>query len=156
MPNEKSTKYTEVKAKIAALRLELKTAAKDAFTDLSKDVFEANPALLSFGWDQYTPYFNDGDECTFSANTSYPSVTIKASDGVEITYDTNQGDYVGKDDAELDNPDQYDAEIEAVSPAVQEFLNSFEDDDLKTMFGDHQTITVKRDGTVDTDDYDHE
>lgn len=26
-----------------------------------------DPEIVDFGWQQYTPYFNDGDPCTFSA-----------------------------------------------------------------------------------------
>jgi hypothetical protein len=152
----KATKYTEVKKKIAALKTELKNAASEAFADLSKDVFTANPSLISFGWAQYTPYFNDGDTCTFSALTSYPTVTIKASDGVEVTYDSNRGEYTDGDDNEIEDTALYSEGVDKLEESVQEFLGSFDDDDLLTMFGDHQKVTVKRDGTVDLNDYEHE
>jgi len=32
-------------------------------------IFEEYPNIDSISWNQYTPYFNDGDPCEFSVNT---------------------------------------------------------------------------------------
>lgn len=39
---------------------------KEEFAQLMKPVLD-DPTVRDFGWRQYTPYFNDGDECVFSA-----------------------------------------------------------------------------------------
>ena len=35
------------------------------------EMFETCPQVKRIGWCQYTPYFNDGDSCTFSVNDRY-------------------------------------------------------------------------------------
>ena len=34
-------------------------------------IFDTFPEVKSVSWTQYTPYFNDGEECTFSAHIDY-------------------------------------------------------------------------------------
>lgn len=42
--------------------------AKGIFADAAKAIFEKyGDKVASFGWTQYTPFFNDGDPCVFSA-----------------------------------------------------------------------------------------
>ena len=132
-----ATKFEDLKKKLVVLKSELKSAAVVAFQELSKDLFEANPTLSSFSWRQYTPYFDDGDTCHFSAQTSEPSLTIEGEEEEFDGYDMPE-DQVGLQDE------------------IVEFLGNFEDDDLLTMFGDHQKVTINRDGSVDSEDHDHE
>lgn len=86
-----AAKYQQAKAKLSAAKKEMEKIAKDAFQEVSAEFFEDNPTIQSFGWTQYTPYWNDGDTCTFSANTDYPSVTFTAKDGKVLKYDENAG-----------------------------------------------------------------
>jgi hypothetical protein len=104
-------------------------AAKTAFDEVSKSLFDEFPPLESFSWTQYAPYFNDGDECVFSANTDYPTVN-----GVEVY--------------------PHSKDIAPHERAVCDFLAAFADDDLKTLFGDHVEVTVTRDGAT-ADEYNH-
>ncbi|MFI7641887.1 hypothetical protein [Nonomuraea sp. NPDC049400] len=34
-----------------------------------------DPSIVSFGWHQYTPYFNDGDECVFGVGSLWVRTT---------------------------------------------------------------------------------
>lgn len=52
----------EFEAKRKALQEELRLG----FPEMFKEVFENYPEIHRFSWVQYTPYFNDGEECTFS------------------------------------------------------------------------------------------
>ena len=132
------------RAEIAAIQEKAKTQAKELFETVSKQLFEKHPEMESFGWKQYTPYFNDGDECRFSAHTDEPD--INGIRGYEIhearTYST--GSYPAKHE-----------ELVKAKDIVTEFLGNFYDSDLKDMFGDHVKITVSKDG-IEVDDYDHE
>ena len=76
MSSAAATKYAELKAKIAKAKAEMEATAKTAFADMAKEFFTDNPTVLAFGWTQYTPYWNDGDVCTFRAQTDYPTVTM--------------------------------------------------------------------------------
>ena len=77
--NERLNSLSETRTKINELKNELVQQSYDIFTDLQKEIFTKYPELESFGWSQYTPYFNDGDTCVFSANTNY----------IKINYVTN-------------------------------------------------------------------
>ena len=39
---------------------------------------------------------------------------------------------------------------------VSAFMKNFEDEDMQIMFGDHVAVVVNRDGTVTTEEYEHE
>jgi hypothetical protein len=160
------TKYQEAKAKMAEARKQIEKIASDAFKELTAEFFEGQPDIVSFGWTQYTPYWNDGESCTFSANTEYPIVTFKAKDGKVIRYDENCGTLnevntaVTDGDIEFSEDDEiemepYDDELSKHAKAVSKFLSVFDEDDLETMFGDHARVTVTRKGTS-TDEYEHE
>jgi hypothetical protein len=98
---------------------------------LDKHIFSANPVLVSFGWRQYTPYFNDGEECTFSANTDYFDFTVRNADGGE------------------------EEEAQRAGKQVDDLLSLFTDDDFKLLFGDHVSVKVDSDG-VTTESCDHD
>jgi hypothetical protein len=118
--------FADTKAKIATLQAEAKAAAQAAFTEGTRALFEAFPAMESFGWTQYSPYFNDGDECVFSAKTDYPNINGEES------YDTPEADAVG------------------------EFLGLFGDDFLKSLYGNHVEVTVTRNGQTNVEEYQHD
>ncbi len=161
-----ATKYQEAKSKMAEAKKQIEKIASDAFKEMTTEFFESHPDIVSFGWTQYTPYWNDGDTCTFSANTEYPIVAFKAKDGKIIRYDENNGvlqeanTAVVDDDIEFSEDDElemepYDKEISKHAKAVSKFLSAFDEDDLETMFGDHVEVTVTP-KKVDTSEYEHE
>lgn len=93
-------------------------------------MFAKYPELKTISWTQYTPYFNDGDPCTFRANTEYP--------------DINDEDipYADKNRTPMQNE-------------VVELLETFDGEELQQMFGDHVRITMTKAGT-EIDSYDHD
>lgn len=84
-------KYQELRNKIVEARKTMEETAKSLFNEMSAELFNENPTLMSFGWVQYTPYFNDGDACTFRCNSDYPTVSITV-DGILWSYDSNSGE----------------------------------------------------------------
>lgn len=134
--------YKQAQAKIIAARKEAESIARSAFIESAAVLFTENPTLKSFDWRQYTPYFNDGDPCEFSAYIDEPG--INGVDGDNI-YDF--GDY---------NKYQSNVELVPLQKAVRDFLAIFSEDDLEVLFGDGVTVTVRADGSIDVDDYDHD
>jgi hypothetical protein len=198
MSSAAAAKYNELKAKIAEAKKQMEETAKTAFNDMAKEFFAANPTVLAFGWTQYTPYWNDGDVCTFRAQTDYPTVTMLV-DGQALSYDENMGEIRDTDGDEIRTAEnwkrifegmrgakvssmnvegktvtlspegtvmidgvrvktssEYSKEFSTAGEAVSEFLGNFEDEDLETMFGDHIQIMVARDGTIETEEYQHD
>src|ERR1700675_3210663 len=190
-----AAKYQELRNQIAAARKTMEQTAKGLFTEMSAELFNDNPTLMAFGWQQYTPYFNDGEECVFRCNGDYPSLAIKVGDDiimhdenhgsleingeeVQSTYDlTSQFERMGVDSfskggkqyvydkktksvtvdgKKIPTYDDYSKQFDKLSKAVSTFMGVFEDEDMELMFGDHVQITVNRDGTIETEEYEHD
>lgn len=152
----------EKKKEIAKLKAEAQQMSSDAFDSFCKEIFEKHPKVESFGWSQYTPYFNDGDTCTFSANTDCISINGEYVDDSKWVSEKNVVDwgtwnrdlriYEGR--VEVPNLD-YNSELVKGADEIVEFLSNFDNDFYITRFGDHAEITVSKDG-VDVDEYEHD
>ncbi len=156
-------------AKIDDIRNELKKAEKSATKDimnLLKDLMVGNPLIAGVRWNQYTPHFNDGEECVFSVQ--------------DPEFKFNLGAPVGEDDNNENGHDEgwYDEwqindkffekrsdvlnykQVEECKKAVKSIQAVFNkiremEDTMKSMFGDHIQVTVTADG-VETEEYDHD
>jgi hypothetical protein len=133
--------YKAAKKEIKRLREEQVERAKTAFTEASKDLFVKFPGLDSFGWRQYTPYFNDGDECVFGVSNDEYSIIVNQHENGE-----DEEQEVGA------TPEEF----KKIREAVSDFLNIFDDTDMKDMFGDHVEVTVTRKGKTETEEYSHD
>lgn len=72
---------SELNAKIEVLRTEMRNKAQPLITNLVKDFLDKYPKVENIFWTQYTPYFNDGEECIFGVNEIY--LTIEGDDDVD-------------------------------------------------------------------------
>jgi hypothetical protein len=152
----------EKQAEIKRLQKELQEKSSKIFLSSFKNLFEETPKLKSFAWTQYTPYFNDGDTCYFSANTDYLIINGDQEDDASWaqekkviswgTYNRDKRIYEGR--IEQDNP-EYDKELSEAVDKVKKFLNLFDDKFYQDQFGDHTMVTVTPNG-IDTEDYDHD
>ncbi|MBK6920529.1 MAG: hypothetical protein IPH07_24225 [Deltaproteobacteria bacterium] len=139
-------------------REKMQREAQEAFRVACDEVFEAHPKLESFGWAQYTPYFNDGEPCTFSVNDldtfTFGGVTLEG--GVHLNesvynYTTNRYEPCEPhvDSYETETPAGFDmpAAVAAMRAVlvVHGFLESNPEIALGA-FGDHVIVTVSRTG----------
>jgi hypothetical protein len=99
----------------------------------------------SFSWVQFTPYFNDGDACYFSVRTDLYYLHIDDENGDDYYISS----YRPSED------DESKRGMNGKFKKVQEFIDSFDEDDMEAMFGDHVEVTVTRDG-VTTEEYQHD
>jgi hypothetical protein len=107
-------------------------------------LFERHPKLLGIKWTQYTPYFNDGEPCTFGIHE--PDVVIEGcrdESAWAIKYYANDRGY---------GPD-----VLAIGEDIAKFYHAIQQvsDAMEAAFGDHAEITVTRDG-ITVDEYSHE
>jgi hypothetical protein len=147
----------QMNAELEALKKAHLEKSKLLFTEVSQKVFEAHPKLTSFGWRQYTPYFNDGEECTFSAHTDYPE--INDIDGDEVNFkDEFITDY-GSDKVNGAYPkiknESFDPDLNLALKMVKEFLDNIKDEVLRDLFGDHVRVKVTAGGT-EVEEYEHD
>jgi hypothetical protein len=159
---EKLAQLAEKTKEIENLKKNLIDESAKFFDEFIKDFFIQYPQVKSFSWTQYTPYFNDGDSCTFNVNTDYISINGDHIDDCDWydeknvtnwgTYDRNTRDYIGK--VEVDNP-KYNKTLSEATDMIVDFLGKFNNDFYSSKFGDHVKITVTREG-VEKEDYEHD
>lgn len=137
-------------------------------TGMLKTLMVSTPEVEAIRWQQYTPYFNDGDECVFSIQDievkfnaeKFPMVEEK--DGDEA-YDNNDGfvqswqldDFFARQEDVL-----MFKSVAAVEAQVQILIDLHEEltafgDQMHAAFGDHARVTVTRAG-ITTEQYDHD
>jgi hypothetical protein len=144
------TKREELQAKMKSLKQEMTDLGKSYFESESVKVFEEFPNLQSFSWTQYTPYFNDGDECTFGVN-----------DWFNVTYVGDEDPDYDEEDNEIyysnwqKKPVEEFTDEEKLAYTLHNLVTFAEDETMKEMFGDHVRVIVSRDG-VEIEEYDHE
>lgn len=148
------------------------------FPTLFTPLFEQAPKLNCFSWRQYTPYFNDGDECVFRVNIDdliingldldesiaalYLYKTLQNEEDVcinnEISQKLNYTWYkkrlIGQTGISY-NPD-YDEQTAIVVTQIKDVLREISDEFYKELFGDHCTVTVFSDGNIEIEEYDHD
>lgn len=115
------------------------TVIKEAFAEL----FAAHPELEAVKWTQYTPYFNDGEPCTFSVNEW--SAKIK---GVTLKYQDEEG---FSERWDFRDAQAYDWLIQD----IDRLFKLADDDAMEATFGDHVEVVATRDG-FDVDEYSHD
>jgi hypothetical protein len=166
----------EFKAKkeaIANQQKELQNSLTDIFNKGIKELFDKYPNhLAQISWRQYTPYFNDGDPCTFRVSEFYingqeaydygddiPEIVDSLYTAEEKTLrdawqpdPSNRWDYksfyTGLSTERVE-------EFKTAEKEVYKFLGLFSEDDYEFMFDDHVKVTITRDG-ISVDEYDHD
>lgn len=161
-------------AEIAKQKEQLTSELRKEFYPMLKPLFEkSNGKITSIGWHQYTPHFNDGDECTFSTNFDLDwgiefngenldeSELIKSSAyGLQrwIDGDGSYEKWIEKyPDDKIDsiaNADEI--ELYRLFNEVEDLLSCIPDEFYKDLFGDHVKVTVSADGSIETEEYEHD
>lgn len=136
-------KYEGAVAALKKAREESKKLAAKAIRDGMNDLFRKYPKLQTVGWPQYTPYFNDGDVCRFRAHTYSDSIRLN---GYSPDYD---------DEYEDETLELTETEHGDIAEEVEAFLQVFDDEDLEAAFGEGM-VTINRDGSFETVEYDHD
>lgn len=123
----------------------------------------AQPGVTEIRWDQYTPYFNDGEPCVFSAR--FPTFVVDGVEAEDFPYHDNEsrmvlgtreivwhrgsrveGPYSGP------NEDRYDA----LSRLQWALVDGEFDDALLAQFGDHATVRVVPHDGIYVESVDHD
>ena len=158
-------KFQEIEEAIQNLNKEIEETKKQftekgskIFHKYCEEIFENFPEVKSFGWSQYTPYFNDGDECVFGVNevdriNGYSDYSDYA-DGEEDEEGENKQVNIYKNydwDEKKSDPRSFE-----IVKTIRNFIDSIPKDILKEIYGDHCKVTIYRDGNFDVDEYEHD
>ncbi len=128
-------KIKQFKETVEKQKAEFKDLCRSKFTELTKELFETNPDLESFGFKCYANYFNDGDICSFEVYGDYPD--INGVDGYNI-------------DADSDSDNQ---KLENLQLKVREFINAFPTELFEDIYGNDTAVTIYRDGKTEIEEY---
>lgn len=116
--------------------------AKTHFAGLFKAFFEENPDCQAVRWNQYSPYFNDGEPCTFSVHDP----EFRFSDTKDEDSEREDGfEYIWGSETDR----------ERACKNLSSILHGLSDH-LEITFGDGYEITIARDGTMTVDEYAHD
>lgn len=146
---------------LQAVKAKFTERATEEFTKAINQIFVEYPQLETIAWTQYSPYFNDGEECTFSVH----GCTFSNAPADEFNL---WGEFNDKEDAEEKQywaiwGDWYDSEplkapegLVAVHSEFDRILQSSEFEDiLHEMFGNHVKVICTKHG-IDTEEHDHD
>jgi hypothetical protein len=120
------------------LRKAAQAQIKPALQEALKDLQNAVPDVEAVRWQQYTPYFNDGDTCEFSVHD--PEVKFKGDADFTSSWD-------------LDSDKLSKTQLEVIGNFGEELRDA--EDALKAAFGDHAQVTVDPSG-IETEAYEHD
>lgn len=101
-------KIADQNAKIEEMRKAHMKSLQTDFNEIIKLFFEECPKVQAVVWSQYTPYFNDGEECVFSIN-----------DPCFVTENFDPGD--------LQNPYEYEDEDEYGTLAIPSYVANWDE-----------------------------
>lgn len=171
------TTIEKIKKELEAFEEKKKAFVEDLrkeFPTMFEELFEKYPKIESIGWNQYTPYFNDGDECTFGVHTDYLYVNGEHEEEIEALSE-EQFETITAENLEahkLYNKEGYYSKRKIgdfgcfpnpladkqMCDAVKEFksvIQSIPDEFMKELFGDHSQITLSKEG-IKVENYDHD
>jgi hypothetical protein len=140
----------------------------------------SDPGIHSFGWRQYTPYFNDGEPCVFSTGNVWFLTPDDAEDPEDQEARVNdyyaweeEHSYCGSKGfaesfdvwtypetgrpwkTEVDNPDYDRDRFERCETLAQALYSDRFDVALLAKFGDHAIVTVTKD-KITVEFYEHD
>lgn len=143
-------KFEELNVKLEEFQKKFTKEGSELFQKIAKEMFETYPEVKSFSWTQYTPYFNDGEECVFRIH--------------EVDQINGFGEYDDEENESEENiftkyswrEEESDARAYEIVNSLREFIYSAPKDILRAIYGDHCRVTLYSDGTFEVDEYDHD
>lgn len=144
------SEYKRIQEQMQELQKQRVKLCREFFEDEIEKFFTENPAVESFSWRQYTPYFNDGDPCEFGVCQSSDEVSVNDVVGWDVPVNPPWS----RERAEEFNRAR-DVAL-ATHEKVSTLLGQFNEDDLKMMFNDHSKVTVDANGDIQVEEHKHD
>ena len=140
-----------------ALDEKLRSFGQEQFFPIFEEFFKAYPGVEYIHWKQYTPYFNDGDACVFRVDDAGILLSEEMAKDYCKKADEDYNEVDASEDPDYGNPRYIEeATYNGEFPKLKEAWGSIPESLFLAAFGDHVQVTVKRDGTVNVEDYDHD
>ena len=144
------------------LMKETRNVLQEHMKGIFKSFFEAHPLVKTIHWRQYTPHFNDGDDCVFDVHepwftmTEYTDLTEREhvyGEGDEGLIETRiWNDKSGNYEMNQELDPQLVKDMNVLATLIQCEANEAV---FLAMFDNHVWVKAHKDG-FDIDDYDHD
>ncbi len=112
------SQYFDLKKQIDSVKEKMSEIGESFFAKKFNDIFKKYPNLKEVSWNAYTPYFNDGEPCTFNSNHKYAGISF---------FKKNK-------------------ENEKAETEIEEFLSQFDDDLMLAFFDEEVSIKINNEG----------
>lgn len=150
--NNVTSNMDSVISSFSKLAHDLQSKMREELKKVFASFFEEFPQVKTIHWTQYTPYFNDGDECVFRIGELWFTTT-------EHT-ELNEREYAyGEGDDGLINDWSAKIEDEKLNSAINTMSSLLCGDVmecvLKGTYGDHVWVKIHKDGS-DVEDFEHD
>lgn len=139
------------------LKRNFEIQGRQILKEVFKEFFE-NDWINGVKWNQYTPYFNDGEPCVFSVNDPVAGFVrdwSNVSSWGELD-DGEEGDWVY--DGWTSAREKLGPEKQEQIEQIDQFFDLFRkvpDDIFLSLFGDHCTVLATKDG-FEVEEYEHD
>lgn len=171
MSNDILEEVQAINADYQAAVNSMKAEAKDALKTAFKRLFTEYPDVAVVAWQQYTPFFADGDPCEFSV---HDVVVYSQKDMQEIQDGDDEFSYWedGPDVISNETPAfKYNEEIggyswqdiEVTNPSLAEganlakkIISLLPNEALLALFGDHASVRIEKHGVSVEENVNHE
>lgn len=137
----------------------LKALGKNIGKEIAVALAKAIPEGCAIEWSQYTPYFNDGEECVFSVNDPILFRIDDADEGINTRSEGDEGVvelYSVERYGKVDYLPLVDGISKKEAAAVKALFDTISEDVMRAAFGDHAVIRVTHDGGLESDALDHD
>lgn len=173
------SKLDSLRKEMKALKSKMKKESKAALKAGFKNFFDEHPIVEAICWEQYTPYFNDGDPCHFGVGDFWLKFVKTEQQKIEDreqekkfavehkeplskwagyldTDDAAHEDYDNKSYPWGDEPEEFTKAEAAAAKAIKKLYKAVLDEDtFHDMFGDHVRVKADRKGFY-VDEYQHD
>lgn len=141
----------ELMAAVSAKREELTQQVQNVLKEGLQQFMRDHSEIKALTWCQYTPYFNDGDECVFRVGEI--SFSTEPQNLEDIDREVFWGEE-GEDWYSYDHPDTVSKETFDAFRALIKVLNDSEED-LEVALGNHVKVLVTADG-IEIEEFEHD
>jgi hypothetical protein len=139
-------------AEFAEIQAQFQRDAQVKLKELFNEFWEKNPGIKTVFWTQYSPYFNDGDPCTFSVSDAL----FTNAEGEDLN-DINYEDYEGeKEDIWVEYsfdprwckvvPEEAGIDVESCDHLRKLLCSSVMESTMEAMFGPDNKVYATRQG----------
>jgi hypothetical protein len=134
---------------IEELRAEYTNQSRVLIHELAQDLLNLDTAIRGVTWTQYTPYFNDGEPCTFGVND--PALILSNGSFVDKHKNSMYCNHSNENEGEYEFSYQADLvqELQPIIRALREFSRFLNNNSsvVQEVFGDGVKVTITRTNT---------